>query len=465
MRIICYYMMNVIFEIKREVLFLAGNNKKDNQKVKNNYGIQITPPDSNEKEKVEMCILCEKKPAYKTATVDSDLCKSCREGFIRTPFRLSGIIALVLVIIMAVSGILVVRPQTPTVSAIRNGYKSLSESKYSDAIGGISDLATQGTMGWKTAFTLAKFCKKINLPTDYTFLVEQFFYDKEANPDLTWQDMAGKANLNASWNKDIKEYYDYLVLLEKLADEKSKHFTDYYSQLQSGSIESKDIPYDDIINRYKAELKTASSDAEKGMIYYYLLATSSICEKDIQTQLDYCKSVAQYLPGCYWLYLDNLITLSIQAGEYSEATKHIETLSKSNETDANYARRYTAMLYRYQGKYDESLAILKDLIANIDATEIYEAYFEAMLCEMLKGNTKEALEYAIYCVEYEYYLTYDSINLYAILCKQAGDDEGYKFACEIFEQYGMELSPTVDKYLNGEITMEELFKDGEVVFE
>lgn len=453
---------------------MANNNEKSKKTENTNppentqakdEGIQITPPDSNDNSPVEMCILCEKNPAYKTATVDSDLCEECRKGFLRTPLHIGGIIAVFFIIVLAFSGLMLARPQSAEFTAIRDGYKNIQAGNYDVALKGIVDTANQGTMGWKSAGAFAELCGKINLPTDLTFLVESFFYDKTADSTLQWQDIAGKGNLNASWNKELKEKYDYLVLIEKIADEKSTYFTDYYTLFQSGEIEPKDIPYDEIISKYKTDFAAATTNEEKGIICYYMLATSNICEKDVRTQFNYCKSIQQYIPDCYWLYLDNLITLSIQAGEYSEAQKNIDTLTTLSSTDKNYAKRYTAMMYRYQGKYDESLAILKDLIANIETTGIYEAYYEAMLCEMFKGNTKEAREYAIDCVELEYYMTYDSINLYAILCKQANDDEGYQFASDIFEQYGMKLSPTVDKYLNGEITTEELFKDGEVVFE
>lgn len=438
-----------------------ARNEERNEKAENNEGIQITPPGKDE----EMCILCEKNPAYKTATVDSDLCEDCRQGFMYTPIRYSGIIAIILVIVTAVSGLLVFRAQKPAVKTISDSFKILQAGDIQAASSGLSQPESRALIGWKSASVFAELFYKRNTAQNLSTLVDELFYDKEADPTLKWQDIAGKGNINAPWNKELKAKYDYLNNIEKIAEEKSKHFTYYYDKFQYGEIEIKDIPYQEIISKYEAELAKATTNEEKGVICYYMLATSSICEQDVKTQLGYCKSIQQHLPECYWLYLENLITLSIQTGEYEAAKKHIATLSSLSVTDANFAKRYTAMMYRYQGKYSESLTILKELIANIETSGVYEAFYEAALCEFLSGNLDAAYEYTIKCVRDEYCMTYEAINLYAMLSKKLGTDEGYEYASKIFAQYGMKISPTVDKYLNGEITIEEMLAEGEVVFE
>ena len=83
----------------------------------------------------------------------------------------------------------------------------------------------------------------------------------------------------------------------------------------------------------------------------------------------------------------------------------------------------------------------------------------------MAGNYEKAYEYASLCFNDEYYLTYETIYFYAMLSEQLGMKGGYQAAVDLLATNKETLSPTVDKYLNGEITAEQLFKNGEVVFE
>ena len=53
---------------------------------------------------------------------------------------------------------------------------------------------------------------------------------------------------------------------------------------------------------------------------------------------------------------------------------------------------------------------------------------------------------------------------YAALSEKLGEN-GYDDAVAFLKQYDMKISPTAEKCINGEITIEQLFQNGEVVFE
>jgi len=440
---------------------LARNDKKDNRKPENNDGIQITPPDSAGKPNVEMCILCEKKPAYKTATIDSDLCEECRNGFLHTPLNWKGFVAAFLVLVMIISGILVTMPQRPVINTAVNSCKALKSGDSQFAFSELSQAEIRALIGWKSASVISELFCRVDTPQNLQVLVDELFYDKEADPNLKWQDIVGKGNINAPWNKELKAKYDYLKNLNSIIDKHRQPLADCKTELQNGKPAS-EIPYDKYIKDYETRLAAATSDEEKGIINYYMLNIAFHCKKDVKTQLNYCKMTIKYLPDCRWIYLHDIITLSIRAGEYDTANTYIETLAK---TDSLYAQRYTALMLRYQGKYREALAILEPMIADYENNGMYEAFNDAMVCELLSGDLEAAYEYLVNIVDGQIDPTLINVNLYAMLSKKLGYESKYNELANQFEQYGMKISPSVDKYLNGEITIEDLFKEGEVVFE
>ena len=83
----------------------------------------------------------------------------------------------------------------------------------------------------------------------------------------------------------------------------------------------------------------------------------------------------------------------------------------------------------------------------------------------MAGNYEKAYEYATLCFENREYLTYEILYFYAMLSEQLGVEGGYQAAADLLATNNEKLSPTVDKYIKGEITAEQLFKNGEVVFE
>ncbi|MBQ8026609.1 MAG: DUF3808 domain-containing protein, partial [Clostridia bacterium] len=250
----------------------------------------------------------------------------------------------------------------------------------------------------------------------------------------------------------------------KYDDTHSALFYEYYEKIYYGEITADEIPYDKVIAEYEETLSKTTNNVEKGVIYYYMLAISDICSKDTQTKLDYCKKIAECAPEEHWLYIDNFITFSIQTGDYETAEQYIAKMREIN-SESVYPDRYEAVLLRYQGEYDKAIAATEKLLETVDTHQIYTLYYDALLCHFMSGNYDKAFEYAAMCFEDEMYLTVDSVNFYALLSKQLGKDSSYTDAVEFLESYEMKLSPTVDKYLNGEITAEQLIKNGEVVFE
>lgn len=428
-------------------------------------GIPITEPESDaESDEPEMCLLCGEKPADKSFGESYDLCADCRQSLIKSPLRFKGFLALVAILVLSVWGMGFLGSQLTTLEGIEQGFALEAEGKPESAL---NALASLNNIGWKTASKVSQMCYKMGSVDDVNYLVGMYFYDKttaEEDKPLTWADKVGKSDINAPWNKELKATYGFVLEMNNYANEHSELFYQYYEKLYYGEITEKEIPYDDLIKQYEEKLAAADADLEKGMINYYMLALSSICGKDAETQLKYCKAVAEQASECTWLYQDNIITLYIQTGDYAKADEYIAKLREKNP-ESVYADRYEAISLRYQGKYEEAIKGFEAIIATVEAHELYDVYYDALICEFMAGNYEKALEYASACFNDQYYLTPDSVNFYALLSKKLGKDSGYDAVAEFLKGYDMKISPSVDKYISGEITAEQLIKNGEVVFE
>lgn len=429
-------------------------------------GIPITEPEcDSDSDEPEMCILCGEKPADKSFGENYDLCADCRQSLIKSPLRFKGFVALIAILVLGVWGMMFLGSQLTTLEAVEQGYTYLEQNKPESAL---ESIASQSNIGWKTASKVAELCYEMGSVDDVSYLVDMFFYDKtnvEEGEVLTWADKVGKSDINAPWNKKIKKTYAFVTEVSDYANKHSELFYKYYEQLYYGEITEKEIPYDELIKQYSDKLAAAENNHEKGIINYYMLALSSICEKDAETQLKYCSAVAENAPECTWLYQDNLITLYIQTGDYTKADERIAKLREKNP-ESLYADRYEAISLRYQGKYDEAMEGFKAILEGEALNDAYyDVYYDALVCEFLAGNYEEAYEYASACFNDQYYLTPESVNFYALLSKKLGKDSGYNAVVEFLKGYDMKISPSVDKFISGEITTEQLIQNGEVVFE
>ena len=435
-------------------------------------GVLITAPEeddttSSEENKEELCILCEKNAPDKSYGEDYDLCSECRHNLIRSRFRFKGILALIAVLGCVMWSCTFLANQGASIEAINEGYKQLKDGNLNSAIGSFS---TVTNIGWKTARKLVDVCVKLGAVDDANYLLSSYFYDETATDEngqpatLLWTDKVGKSDINSSANKDIKKTYDFINRINDYANKYSGLFYQYYEQLYYGEITPDDIPYDDIIKQYNEMEAKAEANEEKGIINYYKLAISSICGKDPQTQYGYCTKLAELLPECKWMYEENLVILSIKMGKYDEAKTMIAEMRSTNPGNA-YADLYEGLSLRYQGKYNEAIKIFEAIIADIENNQILDAYYEALVCQFMAGNYEKAYEYATLCFENREYLTYEILYFYAMLSEQLGVEGGYQAAADLLATNNEKLSPTVDKYIKGEITAEQLFKNGEVVFE
>lgn len=433
-------------------------------------GILITPQDDTADEpadEAEMCILCGEKPADKSFGENYDLCADCRKSLIKSPMRFSGFLAILMLFCAGVWGLLFAANQANTLMGVLEGDEYAAENRLYTAI---SSYSASGNIGWKTAKRMIDAYNKSGYLSGINSTVTTYFYDAsslEEGDTLTFAEKAGKSDLNAFWNKDIKKIYtDYNDAMAAY-QEYYAFISEYDEQLYYGSIAAEDIPYDEVNAKYDAAMNDAESAVEKAFIRYCQYYLAYMCGKDTKVQHGYLAGVAEIAPDYGWLYLTPLTEMNVLLGNYEEALAGCEALEAANADDL-YGEYYRAQAYRRQGNYTEALEKCEDMIADYDNSQFYYAFYEAAITAFLMGDYDKALEYSDTCYgggTSGVYLNEQTVNFHALVCKKLGDEDGYNAVVEFLKSYEMEISPTVTQYFNGEVTAEEIFNEREVAFE
>ncbi len=419
-------------------------------------GIPVTPPEDDESDEAaaaELCVMCGEKPADKSFGEDYDLCADCRKLLIKTPLSFASILVLILLVGVGLFGLLLTTTQLSTLHAVSTAYDYAQNKHYYSAI---QSLQQGGYLGWKTARNALTMYDASGYLGGINSTVSTYFYDaKSAEKKLTWADKVGRGNLNAPWNKKAKEIYTSYNEAMGAYEKYYAYLSEYDEKLYYGEIDVKDVPYDDLIKKYEAAKTSEKESAGLAFLNYCEWYLADMCEKDVKVQLDCLKAVEQARPDYTWLYLTKLTELQVSTGDYEAAEANCKKMLEINADDF-YGEYYRAMILRRQGKYDDAIARMDPIIADYENNGFYLAYYEAAINAFMKGDYKKAAEYLKPCFDGEY-LNYKTANFYALLCKLNQDEETYETVLQVLSNNGAELSPTVEKFLNKQITAEQLF--------
>ena len=398
--------------------------------------------------------MCGEKPADKSFGEDYDLCADCRKRLVKAPISFASILFFILIIGVCFFGFLLSASQLSTLQAVSDAYDQAGSNHLYSAI---KSLSSAGNIGWKTAKKAVSLYNDSGYLSGIASMVDAYFYDASASSDtkLTWADKVGKGNLNAPWNKKVKKISsDYNVAMDAY-EKYYAYFSEYDEQLYYGEIAVKDVPYDDLIKKYETAKQTENESSGLAFISYCEWYLANMCEKGLETELQYMKGVQEAAPDFTWLYLTKLTELQINTGDYEAAEANCKRMLEINADDY-YGEYYRAMILRRQGKYDEAIEMMDAVIADYENNGFYYAYYEAGINAFLKNDIKKALSYIKVCYEGEY-LNYNTANFYALLNKLDNNEEEYQAALDMISSNQAQLSPTVEKYLKKQITAEEMF--------
>ncbi len=419
--------------------------------------------ENEDEDEGELCLMCGEKPADKSFGEDYDLCADCRKSLIKSPLRFGGFFTVVILFCVGLWGFMFSAGQTGTITAVTDGDKYYSENKLNSAIEAYSQA---NNIGFKGAKKLIRTAYKSGYLSSINSAVETYFYDAtalEEGEKLTFAEKAGKANLNAPWNKDVKQIYVEYNNAMNAYETYYAYLAQYDEQLYYGTIEPKEIPYDDIMKQYKQLKGETQKPSDLAFINYCEYYLNLICEKGSQKQYEALTQVAAAAPEYDWLYLTPLAELNVKLGNYDEALENCEALEKKNAEDV-YGEYYRSQIYRMKQDYEAALDIALKMVEEYEVTGFYYAYYEAAINCFLLGDYERAKEYSTVCYEGAYQ-NLQTVNMHGLICKLTDDEAGYEAVVALLTENNLEISPTVEQFLKGEITAVQMFNERERAFE
>lgn len=216
------------------------------------------------------------------------------------------------------------------------------------------------------------------------------------------------------------------------------------------------IPYDDLMAQLEALLTGTEESYDPMIVHYYQFYLAKICGKDAQTQAAYLNQMKDSGSRDYqWLYYPELAKCLGETGDFNTAFKLCDQMLRENKDDPSaYAAK--AALYRRQQDYTAALAqISKGLEVSADNPELLR---QRAIVYLMQGDTAAARTDAQSAFNAS--ATVSTTNVYAAICHATGETDQFNELVAFLESYGTQLSDRTQAYVNGELTLEQLFLEG-----
>lgn len=255
---------------------------------------------------------------------------------------------------------------------------------------------------------------------------------------------AGSA-INKSSSRHIRELKEEIGNFSRIYDI-------YDSSMQSAKT------YDKFIESYDAGIKTAML-TESPIAYYYKYLASVVYEQDAEVQLECVKKIQELGPNLKTLYLPLFAEVSLNQGKYDEVLTYTSQLAEVN-SESTYVYLYKSVAYRMKGNL--ALAIGECNKGLKLAKEDPMINYQISVIDLVEGKTETAKNYAEVAYNNATTLTtyLQATSMYALCSALTGDKETYNSLCEELEESGYDLSPDVNKIINGKLTVEKVFTEG-----
>ena len=249
----------------------------------------------------------------------------------------------------------------------------------------------------------------------------------------------------AKWNnKSVKAEKEKIASYQKLYE----YFNDVYNTVKT---------YDEFETAF--DKKVAGKDLNEAQIYYYKYYAANVYGEDISVMRKNVEKIREVDPEYKALYLPLFAEISLNEQKYDDMIKYANELSKVN-CESPYVYLYKSIAYRFQGDLTKALKTCNDGLKANPTNSLLN--YQLGVLNLLSGKEKEALANAQ--TAYENADTASAFtsasSLYSLCAGLAGDEDTRASIDEELSYYGFSLATEVDKILNGEMSVEDLFTKG-----
>lgn len=411
----------------------------------------------------------------------SSYCKDCDDGLRHYPFSFLNVIAVLAIVVAAISSIVFLSQKSDVylkVAAgdkyVRKGQMTSAIVKYSEAANKMVNNSVNYQLVYKKEIDAAR---KIGNMKDFNELKKNFRQWELNLPHFL------------SVKKAMIEYDSYRKTADaatsimygaagagKTSDEST--YQDIITKI--GDLCVSDIPNETTTTTSASDEKTTETTTEKditvskkysnAMVYFYQYYVASMFKKDIQTQIEFLEKIRSEEPKLVWLYAAPLGQLYAKSGKDTSAIT--SAIKKANSEDEN-AGLIDAMALRISKKdYDGSISKCQERLdeienikkrntdTSVDPTGMeYEFYRQMALAYMCAGDYDKAQEKAA-TAHSIYAYSLPVINTYALASALKGDEEQYNTLSKFLKQNGYEIFDSVKGVHDKTISIESILFEG-----
>lgn len=426
-----------------------------------------TEEEPTEPEILKLCECCEEEKPEAAFSCSEEYCDECYSAMKKYPLRKRGFLTC---IVMAAAFFVCLYASMTSVIDLDNP----------------SDMSFEYFLSGFEAYSENRIVSAVNGYSKYLSAVE------------------GNESISGTAVKHIIDCYDRMGAYTYAAELIDEHYSDLELKLPWNAKYRKIIESNELYNATYTEIQNLITDnsSENGYDFENLIKETSALKE--QTDEKGNKLYADFIVD---IYVFDFMTMTDCTDEelYEFISRVDEEYGKDENSHITALCRYAAITGRYDVA-DECFDRMMEI--NSQNVDIYSAYFncyrflETPDTEKMKELTTEmaslcgtlAQECGVYNMDYlycqaitylltgegsmalesmeelysavNYYGSYYSgsfttstVNLYALAALYNGDTETYEWAKSMMENAGHKLSDLVEKYKNGEITIEEALTD------
>lgn len=275
-------------------------------------------------------------------------------------------------------------------------------------------------------------------------LYEQLGIDQYENALKFIDKYFSGTKIDKSYNKDVKAFRDKIKSYENLYEK----FNTAYNGTTS---------YEDFVKEFDSLVSV--SDYDPAHVLYYKYYAANVMGEDMEVMRKNVEEIRKVSPESKTLYLPLLAEISLNEGKYDDMVKYADELSQVNK-ESPYVALYKSIAYRFKGDLVKAAKVCNDGLAVAPSNSLLN--YQMGIISLLQGKQKEAFSFA--STAYEQADTVNSYvsaaSLYSLCAQLLGETEVNESILTETSQYGYPISDQVQKVIDGELTIEDIFTKG-----
>ncbi len=405
----------------------------------------------------ELCLCCNEKRRAKEFGENYEYCTDCREAMKRYPFSFQSLLAFAVVIVLAVLSVYSFSLDFIPYNTVREANKYLRENKLDSAMsafdGAISAFEDKEIVAKKLYLTTSKILfntmpSGVNSMADIVNRLDTALTDFESRMPV--------------YGEYINLRKDTLVLSATMQKFYEIVENEEYTDFENMSNETYTAAMTEIGSLIDTEVSVVSKDgkttenvpANEGMVRFcqYMYAYSAGKYAD---SYQYMREVYETEPSFLWLYAYELGVVDLQKGIFDEAELFADAILDVNvEAGDGYALH--SSISRMKGDFNEAVEWADEGLS-YDSTYSELIRLKAM-AYAADGNFEKAKESVDEAIELG---SYGMLHMTAIVIEnELGNKDTVQAYLDELEENGVDVTERLQEYLDGEVTVQQLFTEG-----